>query len=65
MRALSAPCCARRPPYCRWGIAPFEGEFSRREAVRLLASDGGKLLARACAPWSSEKLRQIMGLSSD
>lgn len=46
------------------GIRGVEGEFSRREAVRVLASDGREL-GQGLSTLSSEELRQIMGLSSE
>ncbi|MBW4529330.1 MAG: glutamate 5-kinase [Aphanothece saxicola GSE-SYN-MK-01-06B] len=46
------------------GIRAVEGHFSRRDAVRVLASDGREL-GRGLSTLSSEELRRIMGLSSD
>ena len=46
------------------GIRDVEGQFSRRDAVRVLASDGREL-GRGLSTLSSEELRQIMGLSSE
>ncbi|WP_216903540.1 glutamate 5-kinase [Synechococcus sp. CCY 9618] len=46
------------------GIRQVEGHFSRRDAVRVLASDGREL-GRGLSTLSSEELRQIMGLSSE
>ena len=46
------------------GIRQVEGHFSRRDAVRLLASDGREL-GRGLSTLSSEELRRIMGLSSE
>ena len=46
------------------GIAAVEGEFGRREPVRLLSSDGREL-GRGLSALSSEELRRIVGLSSE
>jgi glutamate 5-kinase len=46
------------------GIAAGEGEFGRREPVRLLSSDGREL-GRGLSALSSEELRRIVGLSSE
>jgi glutamate 5-kinase len=42
------------------GVRAVEGEFGRREAVRLLASDGREL-GRGLATLSSSELRELMG----
>ncbi len=46
------------------GIQAVEGEFGRREAVRVLAGDGREL-GRGLTTLNSEELRRIMGLSSE
>ena len=46
------------------GIRAVEGHFSRRDAVRVLASDGREL-GRGLSTLSSEELRRVMGLSSE
>jgi glutamate 5-kinase len=42
------------------GVRAVEGDFGRREAVRLLASDGREL-GRGLATLSSRELRELMG----
>jgi len=42
------------------GVEAVEGEFGRREAVRLVAADGREL-GRGLATLSSDELRQVMG----
>jgi glutamate 5-kinase len=46
------------------GIREVEGTFARRDAVRLLSSDGREL-GRGLSTLSSEELRRIMGKSSE
>jgi glutamate 5-kinase len=46
------------------GIAAVEGEFGRREPVRLVGGDGREL-GRGLSSFSSEELRGILGLSSE
>jgi glutamate 5-kinase len=46
------------------GIRSVEGEFGRREPVRILAGDGREL-GRGLSTLSSSELRRIMGLSSE
>ncbi|MFO7628148.1 MAG: glutamate 5-kinase [Prochlorococcaceae cyanobacterium] len=46
------------------GIQAVDGEFRRREAVRLLSSDGREL-GRGLCTLASEEVRQVMGQSSD
>jgi glutamate 5-kinase len=46
------------------GIHSVEGEFGRREPVRILAGDGREL-GRGLSTLSSSELRRIMGLSSE
>ncbi len=46
------------------GIRAVEGEFRRREAVRLLSSEGREL-GRGLCSLSSEEVRQVAGLSSE
>jgi len=45
------------------GIKAVEGSFSRQQPVRLLAPDGREL-GRGLSEFSSDELRQILGLSS-
>ena len=42
------------------GVQAVEGDFGRREAVRLLASDGREL-GRGLATLSSAEVRELMG----
>ncbi len=44
------------------GVQAVVGDFERREAVRLLASDGREL-GRGLASLSSMELRELMGSS--
>jgi glutamate 5-kinase len=44
------------------GVQAVVGDFERREAVRLLASDGREL-GRGLASLSSTELRELMGSS--
>jgi len=46
------------------GIKAVEGSFSRQQPVRLLAPDGREL-GRGLSEFSSDELRQILGLSSE
>jgi glutamate 5-kinase len=46
------------------GIQAVQGEFRRREAVRLLSADGREL-GRGLSTLSSDELRQVLGRSSE
>jgi glutamate 5-kinase len=46
------------------GIKAVEGSFSRQQPVRLLGPDGREL-GRGLSEFSSDELRQILGLSSE
>ncbi|MEA5423240.1 glutamate 5-kinase [Synechococcus sp. CCY9201] len=46
------------------GIRAVEGDFRRRDPVRLLAADGREL-GRGLCSLSSDELRQVVGLSSE
>ena len=64
MPAPSGPWSIRGLPCWRWGSGPVEGDFRRRDAVRLLAADGREL-GRGLCSLSSDELRQVVGLSSE